>query len=156
VQDLGREKVHPVFLLDEAHLLHQDTLDHLHILMNYEWDSRALLSLILVGLPELKARLEMRHNRSLYSRIHCRLTVVPTSPEDTAEYLHHRLKRAGADREVLTSDAVAMLHEAASGSLRDLDRLVTAAMREAARRKKKLVERDALARVLDGEELIEA
>ena len=31
VEELGREKVHPVFLLDEAHLLHQDTLDHLHI-----------------------------------------------------------------------------------------------------------------------------
>ena len=40
VEELGRENVHPVFLLDEAHLLHQDVLDHLHILLNYEWDSR--------------------------------------------------------------------------------------------------------------------
>ena len=45
VNDLGKDRIHPVFLLDEAHLLHQDTLDHLHILLNYEWDSRALLSL---------------------------------------------------------------------------------------------------------------
>ena len=44
-----------------------------------------------------------------------------------------------------------MLHEAASGALRDLDRLATASLREAARRKKKLVERDILARVLDAE-----
>ena len=35
VEDLGKESVHPVFLLDEAHLLHQDMLDHLHILLNY-------------------------------------------------------------------------------------------------------------------------
>jgi general secretion pathway protein A len=28
--------VHPVLLIDEAHLLHQDVLDHLHILANYE------------------------------------------------------------------------------------------------------------------------
>ena len=35
VEDLAKERVHPVFLLDEAHLLHQDTLDHLHILLNY-------------------------------------------------------------------------------------------------------------------------
>ena len=34
VEHLGRERIHPVFLLDEAHLLHQDTLDHLHILLN--------------------------------------------------------------------------------------------------------------------------
>jgi hypothetical protein len=26
-------------LLDEAHLLHPETLDHLHILLNYEWDA---------------------------------------------------------------------------------------------------------------------
>jgi type II secretory pathway predicted ATPase ExeA len=38
-------------------LLHQDVLDHLHILLNYQWDSRALLSLILVGLPELENQL---------------------------------------------------------------------------------------------------
>jgi hypothetical protein len=30
-----------------------------------------------------------------------------------------------------------MLHEAASGALRDMDRLATAALREAARKKKK-------------------
>ncbi|WP_244239474.1 ATP-binding protein [Corallococcus carmarthensis] len=57
VEQLGVEKLHPVFLLDEAHLLHQDMLDHLHILLNYQWDSRALLSRILVGLPELESRL---------------------------------------------------------------------------------------------------
>jgi type II secretory pathway predicted ATPase ExeA len=34
VQELGKERLHPVFLLDEAHLLHADTLDHLHILLN--------------------------------------------------------------------------------------------------------------------------
>jgi type II secretory pathway predicted ATPase ExeA len=149
VEQLGAEKLHPVFLLDEAHLLHQDVLDHLHILLNYQWDSRALLSLILVGLPELESRLVRRHNRSLYSRLHTRLRIEPLTPEDTAEYLRVRLARAGCDRELFASDALAMLHEAASGALRDVDRLATAALREAARRKKKLVERDVLARVLD-------
>jgi type II secretory pathway predicted ATPase ExeA len=61
VEDSAAERVHPVFLLDESHLLHQDTLDHLHILLNYAWDSRALLSLVLVGLPELRERLALRY-----------------------------------------------------------------------------------------------
>jgi general secretion pathway protein A len=151
IQDLGREQLHPVFLLDEAHLLHQDTLDHLHILLNYEWDSRALLSLVLVGLPELRTRLEMRRNRSLYSRVHCRLAISPATPADTGEYVAHRLRQVGSDRELFTTDAVAMLHESAAGSLRDVDRLAIAAMREAARKKRKLIERDVLARVIDAE-----
>jgi type II secretory pathway predicted ATPase ExeA len=151
VEDLGRERIHPVFLLDEAHLLHQDTLDHLHILLNYSWDSLALLSLILVGLPELDDRLASRRNRSLYSRLGRRLHISALTPEDTTEYLRLRLERAGCEREVFPSDSVAMLHEAATGALRDIDRLATAALREAARRKKKLVERDIVARILDSE-----
>jgi type II secretory pathway predicted ATPase ExeA len=152
VADLAGERVHPVFLLDEAHLLHQDTLEHLHILLNYQWDSRALLSLILVGLPELRDRLTLRHNRSLYSRIHRRLVVGALTPDDSAEYLRFRLRRAGCDREVFASDAVALLHEATAGALRDLDRLATAALREATRRKKRLVERDLVVRLLETEQ----
>lgn len=149
VQDLGRDRVHPVFLLDESHLLHQDTLDHLHILLNYEWDSRALLSLVLVGLPELRDRLQLRRNRSLYSRLYRRVHIDTLRPEDTAEYIRLRLHHAGCDRDLFTSDAVAMIHEAATGGMRDVDRLATAALRETARRKKKLVERDAVARVVE-------
>ena len=148
IQELGKERIHPVFLLDEAHLLHQDTLDHLHVLLNYEWDSRALLSLILVGLPELKDRLELRKNRSLYSRIHRRLSIEPMTLDDTAAYVRMRLHRVGCDRELFASEALAVLHAAVGSSLREIDRVATAALREAVRRKKRLVERDIIARVV--------
>jgi len=151
VEDLGRERVHPVFLLDESHLLHQDTLEHLHILLNYEWDRRALLSLVLVGLPELHDRLGMRRNRSLYSRLHRRLRIDPLIPDDTAAYLAFRLGRVGCEREVFTSDAIAMLHEATNGGFREIDRMATAALRTAARRRKKLVERDTIAHVIEAD-----
>jgi len=149
VEELGRERVHPVFLLDEAHLLHQDTLDHLHILLNYQWDSKALLSLVLIGLPELEDRLAMRRNRALYSRLPWRLGLDALAPEDTAEYLRLRLSKAGCERELFSSDAIAMLHEAASGALREIDRIATNALRAAARKKRKLVERDILTRLLE-------
>jgi hypothetical protein len=135
VADSAAERVHPVFLLDESHLLHQDTLDHLHILLNYAWDSRALLSLVLVGLPELRERLALRRNRSRYSRIHHRLEISPLTPDDTTEYLRMRLERAGCTREVFASDATVLLHEATVGAMRDLDRLAAAALRESARKK---------------------
>ena len=151
VEELGQQRLHPVFLLDEAHLLHQEVLDHLHILLNYQWDSKSLLSLVLVGLPELEGRLSRLHHRSLFSRIHTRLRVNALTPDDTAEYLRFRLARVGCDKELFSSDAIAMLHEAASGALRDLDRLATAALRETARKKRKLVEREVLARIVDSD-----
>jgi type II secretory pathway predicted ATPase ExeA len=97
------------------------------------------------------SRLELRRNRSLYSRIHHRLEVAALSPDDTGEYLRMRLRRAGCDREVFASDAVVLLHEATLGAMRDLDRLAAHALRETARKKRKLVERDVVARVIEAD-----
>ena len=130
VEDLARERTFPVLLIDEAHLLHQDTLDHLHILLNYSWDSKSLLSIILVGLPDLDECLSMRRNRSLHSRLTYHLSIEPLSPSDTADYIRLRL---------------------ASGSLRDVDRIAHNALRLAARKKRKLVGRDIILAVLQAE-----
>lgn len=148
VQDLTAQRTHPVFLLDEAHLLHQDTLDHLHILLNYSWDSAALLSVVLVGLPELRDRLALRHNRSLFSRIHHRFDVGPLLRDDTADYILMRLRLAGCQRDVVfAEDAITLIHEATAGAMRDIDRLATAALRETHRKKRRLVERDIIERL---------
>jgi len=149
VHEQRRDRVHPVFLLDEAHLLHADMMAHLHILLNHEWDSRALLSLVLVGLPELEGRMALRCHRSLLTRIHHRFLIEPASVDDTAEYLSFRLGRAGADHEISSRESVAALHEVVSGSLREIDRLAATALRETARRKRKLVDRDTIARVAE-------
>lgn len=148
IHQLRKDTVHPVFLLDEAHLLHQDTLDHLHILLNYEWDSKSLLSLVLVGLSDLEARLRLGRSRSLYSRLSRRLTIDPLTPEDTGEYLAVRLRRAGCERELFPRDSVTLLHEATGGALRDLDRLAATCLRHAARKRRKTVDRDIVSVVL--------
>jgi type II secretory pathway predicted ATPase ExeA len=149
VQDLRRDKLHPVFLLDEAHLLHVDMLAHLHILLNYEWDAKALLSLVLVGLPELEQNLSRRAHRSLLTRIHHRVLLAPASVDDTAEYVRFRLRAVGCERDLFPDDALAALHELSQGSLRDIDRLASGALRDAARRKKKLVDRELVLRLAE-------
>lgn len=151
IEQLGRDRIHPVFLLDEAHLLHQDVLDHLHVLANYHWDQKPLLSLILVGLPELWDRMTLRRNRSLWSRVHVRLRIPDPSPSDTAQYLGYRLGRVGCKRSPFASDAVALLHEAARGLPRDLDRLATAALKAAARRKLTVVDQAVVTAILDAD-----
>jgi hypothetical protein len=73
--------------------------------------------------------------------------MVFASPGDTAEYIAHRTKRAGADRELFSSDAIALFHEHTHGRLRDIDRVATDALRLAARKKLRLVDRELVARV---------
>lgn len=118
------------------------------LLLNYEWDSKALLSLVLVGLSDFEERLRVRRNRSLASRLHRRFAIDPITADDTSDYLRARLSRAGVARELFAADAVTILHEAAGGTLRELDRLATSCLRDAARKKRKTIERDVVSRVV--------
>jgi type II secretory pathway predicted ATPase ExeA len=153
IAELGRDKMHSVFIIDEAHLLHQDVLDHLHILANFEWDSEPLLSILLIGLPELEERLALRRNRSIHSRLHRRLRIGSMTPEDSAAYLATRLQAAGALGDIFTSDAAALLHEATAGTMRDIDRVADLAMTFAAKAKKNLVERQHVAAAIKADVL---
>lgn len=151
VEELSREKVHPVFMLDEAQLIQDQVLQHLHILANYDWDQKPLLSLMLVGLPELWRRLSIGVHRSLWSRIHCRISLEPAQASDTVEYVCHRLERVGGKSSIFASDALALLHEATTGQLRDIDRLASACLRVGGRRKLKVVDRELLQDVIDAD-----
>lgn len=136
------QKAHPVFLLDESHLLKDEMLDHLHILQNYGWDSKALLSVVLIGLPELSERLHRRRHRSLMSRIDYRLLLEPLTPTDTGDYVEHRLKLAGVGKELFPPDAIAVLHERTGGLMRDVDRIARLALELGANAKAKMIHKD--------------
>lgn len=155
VQELTRDRIHPVFLLDEAHLMRDEVLQHLHILSNYSWDQKPLLSIVLVGLPDLWRRLSLGVHRSLWSRIHCRVSLEQARPEDTVEYIEHRLTRVGGKSSIFSSEALAVLHEATAGQLRDIDRLATACLRSASRRKIKVIDRELLQDAIDADVTLE-
>jgi type II secretory pathway predicted ATPase ExeA len=84
-------------------------------------------------------------------RIHRRFVLGPLTADDTADYLATRLRLVGCDRDLFSADAVALLHERGAGALREIDRLATAGLREAARRRKKMVDAEAIQRTLDAE-----
>jgi len=142
----SEHRIHPVLILDEAHLMRDDILGHLHVLANFDMDRSPLLSLIFVGLPELHDRLHLGVHRSLLTRIGTLVDIAPTTPDDTAAYVRHRLERAGGTREIFALDGIVMLHELAAGVPRVLDVLAEGAMREAASREERLIGRTAVRR----------
>lgn len=141
-------RLHAAVILDEAHLMPDLTLGHLHLLANFQWDSKPLLSLIFVGLPELLERLRLGIHRSLLTRIHTKVEVSPGSPELTAAYVRKRLADSGAKSEVFTADGLGLLHELTGGLLRSVDVLALAALRLAAVEETTLVDRDLVRRAL--------
>jgi type II secretory pathway predicted ATPase ExeA len=148
VQRHQEHRIHSVLVLDEAHLLQDSTLAHLHLLANFDWDSAPLLSFIFVGLPEFLTRLQLGIHRALLTRIHTRIELAPTSPDHTTAYVRRRLEAAGARAEILTADGFSTLHELTGGVLRSIDILATAALRIAAAEDKRLVDRHLVRRAL--------
>lgn len=147
IQSLHREhRQHPVLVLDECHLMPDTTLGHLHVLANFGWDALPLLSLVLVGLPELHDRLRLGIHRSLLSRISLCVELKPTSPDQTAAYVRQRVAAAGGRAELFAPDALAVLHELTGGLLRSVDTVAEAALALAAERDLKLVDRELVVR----------
>jgi general secretion pathway protein A len=102
-------------LIDEAHLLERDVLEQVRLLTNIETATRKLLQVILIGQPELRELLAREDMRQVAQRITGRLHLDPLSEDETAAYVRHRLRVAGATREIFTSRALRELHRQAGG-----------------------------------------
>ncbi len=86
-----------VLIIDEAQDMSTNGLELVRLLSNLETDSQKLLQIILVGQPELREKLARPALRQLAQRITVRFHLEAMSPDDTEEYLQHRLKVARGD-----------------------------------------------------------
>ncbi len=85
-----------VLFIDEAQDLDDELLEQVRLLSNLETDQRKLLQIVLVGQPELRAKLDRRSLRQLRQRITVRFHLRPLSRDETERYIAHRLRVAGA------------------------------------------------------------
>lgn len=105
----------PVLLIDEAQALPASTLETVRLLTNLETEQRKLLQVVLFGQPELDRRLAMPQFRQLRQRITYSCRLDPLDRQGVAEYLSHRLERAGGSGQLFSHRAVAKLTHASDG-----------------------------------------
>jgi general secretion pathway protein A len=141
IQDLaGQQKLRVVLLIDEAHMLPLPVLDQLHILLNFERDSKPWLSIILVGLPELREILKRNVLQSLTARIPIRVHLLVLDSEQVKQYVRHRLTVAGCRREIFAEDGLLLIAKATGGIMRRIDVVATRCLELAAKGKCNLVD----------------
>ena len=113
---------HALVVIDEAHLLRdQGAQEMLRLLLNFETDGEADLTLILVGQPQLLAHVERM--QGLDERIGVKCLLRPFDSDETASYISHRLSVAGANRDLFDDAALRTLHELSLGVPRRINRL---------------------------------
>lgn len=89
-----------ILVVDEAQNLSPAVLEQVRLLTNLETAKQKLLQIILIGQPELRELLARNDLRQLAQRITGRYHLEPLSRDETAQYIEHRLKVAGAVGEV--------------------------------------------------------
>lgn len=140
LEEMALSKVHPVIVFDEAQLLPVRVLEQLPVLLNFQKDSKPFLSVILIGLPELRDRLRRNVLSSLAARLPVRIQLEPLSAQDVTAYLQHRLRSAGSAKEVFGEDAVLLIAEATGGALRKIDVVAAHALEVATEGKSTIVD----------------
>lgn len=114
----NREHKHVVIIVDEAHVLSDDSLDGLRLLSNLETETSKLIQIVLAGQPELDKRLAKPSMRQLKQRITFSYRLPTLTHKEFIVYLCHRLARAGYIRPaetLFTKKATKLIHKASRG-----------------------------------------
>jgi type II secretory pathway predicted ATPase ExeA len=120
----GRESV---VIVDEAQLIDDDAVfEELRLLMNFQTDDRFLLTVLLIGSPELGAK--VRRLKHLDQRISLRYHLNALDSAHTAGYIAHRLRMAGQPNQLFTAEAVKLIFDFTRGTPREINNLCDVAL----------------------------
>jgi general secretion pathway protein A len=105
-----------VLIVDEAQNLSEEVLEEIRMLTNLETFTEKLLQIVLVGQPELEAKLKQPQLRQLRQRLSLRAKTHALTLEETKAYVQQRLKIAGADgHEIFEDAALVAVHGYSTG-----------------------------------------
>lgn len=108
-----------IVCIDEAQAIPVRTVESLRLLSNLETEKRKLLQLVLLGQPELDAKLALPEIRQLLQRITFSEYLGPMAAERVPVYLAHRLATAAVDihtdLQVFEADAARAIARASGG-----------------------------------------
>lgn len=127
--DLYRNRVCPVLVIDEAQTITElEVFDEIRLLTNYQLDDHNLISVVIMGQPELRELLRYQPMEPLRQRISLHFHLHPLSVEETMEYLDFRITAAGGSPGLFTPDAVQAVYELSAGVPRRINTVATNAL----------------------------
>ena len=128
---LHEQDVCPVIIVDEAQLIpDREIFDEIRLLTNFQLDDKNLLSIVLMGQPELRKILSEPVYEPFRQRIGINYHLNPLSLEETQDYLDFRIEVAGGYPGLFSPDAVQKIYEFSGGVPRMINVVATNALLE--------------------------
>jgi len=138
---------HTVLIIDEAQLIDdRSVLEELRLLMNHQLDDRFLLTLILVGQPELRER--VAELPQLEQRLSVRFHLHVLDLQNTTRYIRHRMQVAGGSAAVFSPEATEEIYRFSYGSPRRVNNICDLCLLEGCRTGAKQISAEIVRRVV--------
>jgi len=111
-----------VMVIDEAQTIPDDQIfEELRLLLNFQLNDRFLLTMVLMGQPELNDRVAAI--KQFAQRISIRYHLGYFSSEQTVQYIEFRLKAAKCTKEIFSEEARGMIFQLSGGIPRNINTL---------------------------------
>jgi len=116
-----------VLIVDEAQVITDvNVFEEMRLLLNFQLDDRFLLTVVLLGQPELKVKVEAIEQ--LAQRVEIRYHLTPFDVDEARAYVDFRMQAAGGSGAVFTKDAIVAIHKATGGVPRKVNTLCDLAL----------------------------
>ena len=122
LQQCKENNEYVLLIIDEAQILSLEVLEEVRLISNQEFfDDFGVLSIFLVGQPELNVLLDHRKLLPLRNRIGVTFNIKPLTLEETTAYIQFRLRKAGRRSVLFSPDAYHAIHRATAGIPRTIN-----------------------------------
>ncbi|MEM6388372.1 MAG: AAA family ATPase [Pseudomonadota bacterium] len=138
-----------LLIIDEAQNLSTEGLEELRMLTNINAGKDVLVQLLLVGQPELRDMVQRPALQQLAQRVAASFHLTAMDAETVADYIAHRLRKAGGTGSEFTAAAAARIHAATRGVPRLINQLCEFALLYAWSGETRVIDAETIAQVLD-------
>jgi type II secretory pathway predicted ATPase ExeA len=119
----------PLIIVDEAQLIpSKSVFEELRLLTNLQLDDAPLVSLLLIGQPELRAKLSRKGYESFAQRIGMAYHLGPLDEGAVGAYIAHRLRVAGREAPLFDEGAVRAVASGSYGIPRRINTICQSAL----------------------------
>lgn len=133
-------RIHPVLVIDEAHLLRNEILAELRLISNFEIDSYSALTILLCGQESLNHKFGLTILESLANSITINVPLDGLKEEETYSYIEQRVKIMGAGKPLFTKSAMKLIHQSSGGIIRGVNNIAMASLYKVFNEKAQMVE----------------
>lgn len=110
-----------LLIVDEAQAVFRQTFEEIRLLLNFQLNDRFLLTLILLGQPELRDIIVAIEQ--LNQRIAIKYHLNPLSHDDALAYIGFRLERAGSEKVIFDPQAIEEVYRHTQGVPRKINNI---------------------------------